>query len=295
MQRLRSKGRLPNFIMTAVLTVISVLTILPLIYLISVSLSTDAGIVKYGYTLIPRSFTLEGYKFIFRVPRPIITGYVVSITVTVLGTALGLALSSTLAYVMSRKDYKYSRATTFYVFFTMLFNGGLVPTYIVMTKFLHVQNTIWGLIIPYSVSPWFTMIMKGFMETLPFEIVESAKIDGAGEFKTFARIVLPVVKPAIATVGLFYAFAYWNDWWLAMLYISKESLVPLQFLLYRTLSNLSYILNNMSSLLNVNMSNIPSESVRMGMAVIAAGPMLVLFPFFQKYFVKGLTVGSVKG
>ncbi len=294
MQKLQS-NKLSNLIMICILTIISVLTLLPLVYLVSVSFSTDAGIASYGYTLIPKSFTLEGYKYIFKVPGPIITGYMVSVTVTVLGTVLGLALSSTLAYVMARKDYRYSKATSFYVFFTMLFNGGLVPTYIVMTKLLHVQNTIWGLIIPYSISPWFTMIMKGFMETLPFEIVESAKIDGAGEFKTFVRIILPVAKPAIATVGLFYAFAYWNDWWLAMLYISKESLIPLQFLLYRTLSNLSYILNNMSSLLNVNMSNIPSESVRMGMAVIAAGPMLILFPFFQKHFVKGLTVGSVKG
>ncbi len=289
------KSGIPNILITVILTLLSIATILPLIYLVSVSLSTNEGIVKYGYTLIPRSFTLEGYQFILRVPKPIITGYIISTLVTVLGTALGLALSSSLAYVMARKDFRYSRGISFFVFFTMLFNGGLVPSYMLMTKFFHVQNTIWGLIIPYSISPWFTMIMKGFMQTLPFEIVESAKIDGAGEFKTFVRIVLPVVKPAIATVGLFYAFAYWNDWWLAMLYISRESLIPLQFLLYRTLSNLSYILNNMSSLLNVNMGNIPSESVRMGMAVLAAGPMLVLFPFFQKHFVKGLTVGSVKG
>ncbi|HEY5584661.1 MAG TPA: carbohydrate ABC transporter permease [Ruminiclostridium sp.] len=289
------KGKSSNLIIKIVLAILSILTILPLLYLISVSFSTNAGIVKYGYTLIPRDFTLEGYKFIFKVPKPIITGYLVTITVTILGTALGLILSSSLAYVMSRRDYRYSRFTSLFVFFTMLFNGGLVPTYMLMTKFFHVQNTIWALIIPYSISPWFTMIMKGFMQTLPFEIVESAKIDGAGEFKTFIRIILPVARPAIATVGLFYAFAYWNDWWLAMLYIDKESLIPLQFLLYRTLSNLSYMLNNMSSLLNVNIGNIPSESVRMGMAVLAAGPMLILFPFFQKHFVKGLTVGSVKG
>lgn len=287
--------KISKLAMHMILGILSIITIIPLIYLISVSFSTNEGIVKYGYTLIPKTFTLEGYKFIFATPKAIITGYTITITVTILGTLLGLALSSSLAYVMSRKDYRYSKFTTFFVFFTMLFNGGLVPTYMLMTKFFHVQNTIWGLIIPYSISPWFTMIMKGFMQTLPFEIVESAKIDGATEFKTFIRIILPVAKPAIATVGLFYAFAYWNDWWLAMLYINKESLIPLQFLLYRTLSNLSYMLNNMSSLLNVNIGSIPSESVRMGMAVLAAGPMLVLFPFFQKYFVKGLTVGSVKG
>lgn len=293
--QLQHKDKLSKLIIVSMLAVISILTILPLLYLISVSLSTDEGIVKYGYTLIPRDFTLEGYMFIFKTPKSIITGYKVSIIVTILGTAFGIALSSSLAYIMARKDYRYSKATSFFVFFTMLFNGGLVPTYMLMTKVFHVQNTIWGLIIPYSISPWFTMIMKGFMQTLPFEVIESSKIDGAGEFKTFIRIILPICKPAIATVGLFYSFAYWNDWWLAMLYINKESLIPLQFLLYRTLSNLSYILNNMSSLLNVNMNNIPSESVRMGMAVIAAGPMIIIFPFFQKYFVKGLTVGSVKG
>lgn len=290
-----NRSRAFNAMKIIVLTMLSVLTILPLVYLISVSFSTDRAIVEHGYTLIPKEFTLEGYKYILRVPKPIITGYTVTIIVTLLGTGLGLALSSSLAYVMARRDYRYSKITSFIVFFTMLFNGGLVPSYMLMTKFLHVQNTIWGLVIPYSISPWFTMIMKGFMQTLPFETVESAKIDGAKEFRTFISIILPICKPAIATVGLFYAFAYWNDWWLAMLYISKESLIPLQFLLYRTLSNLSYILNNISSLLSVNMSNIPSESVRMGMAVLAAGPMLIIFPFFQKYFVKGLTVGSVKG
>lgn len=291
----RNNDKTINTIKIVFLTILSVLTILPLFYLLSVSFSTDRGIVENGYTLIPREFTVEGYSFILRAPKPIITGYMVTIAVTILGTALGLILSSTLAYVMARKDYRYSRITSFIVFFTMLFNGGLVPSYMLMTKFFHVQNTLWGLIIPYSISPWFTMIMKGFMQTLPFETVESAKIDGASEFRTFISIIVPICKPAIATVGLFYVFAYWNDWWLAMLYITKENLIPLQFLLYRTLSNLSYILNNMSSLLNVNMKNIPSESVRMSMAVMAAGPMLIIFPFFQKYFVKGLTVGSVKG
>ena len=177
----------------------------------------------------------------------------------------------------------------------MLFNGGLVPWYIVVTKFAGIGDTIFALFLPYGVSAWFTMLMKGFMQDVPFEIIEAAKIDGGNEFTIFARVVLPLVKPGLATIGLFYAFAYWNDWWLAMLFINKESLVPLQFMLYRNMSNLQFLLNNISSSLAVDMKQIPTESTRMAMAVLVAGPMLIVFPFFQKYFVKGLTVGSVKG
>lgn len=275
--------------------IISMLVIVPLLYVVSISLSTSNDISLHGYSLIPREWDLTAYKYIFQAPRQIITGYYVSIAVTILGTTLGLALSSSLAYVMTRKDYRYRNITSLYVFFTMLFNGGLVPFYMVMTKILHVENTIFALFIPYSINAWFTMLMKGFMQTIPFEIIESSKIDGSSEFNTFIKLIIPLSTPALATVGLFYAFAYWNDWWLAMLFISKESLVPLQFMLYRTMNNLSFLLTTVSSSINVDISNIPSEGLRMAMAVMAAGPMLIVFPFFQKYFVKGLTVGSVKG
>lgn len=292
---LKRRSNLLNVIIHILFILFSGMVIVPLCYLVSISLSTTDDIVNYGYTLIPRSLNLDAYKYIFRVPKPIITGYTVSITVTVLGTLLGLALSSSLAYIMTRKDYRYKRITTFYVFFTLLFNGGLVPFYMVMTRMLHLGDTIFSLFIPYSVSAWFTIIMKGFMQTLPFEIIESAKVDGSSELNTFIRIILPISKPALATVGLFYAFAYWNDWWLAMLFINKENLIPLQYMLYRTMSNLNYVLQNLSSSMNMDMSKLPAESVRMAMAVLAAGPMIIVFPFFQKYFVKGLTVGSVKG
>ena len=285
----------PNILINVLFIIISIVVIIPLAYVVSISFSTSGDIVKYGYTLIPHTFSLTAYEYLFQVPKQIITGYGVSIAVTLMGTALGLALSSSIAYVMTRRDYRYRKITSLYVFFTMLFNGGLVPFYIVMTKILHVQDTILALVIPYSINAWFTMLMKGFMQNIPFEIIESAKIDGSSEFKTFLKIIIPLSKPALATVGLFYAFAYWNDWWLAMLFVEKESLVPLQFMLYRTMNNLSYLLSTVSSVMNVDMSKIPSESIRMAMAVLAAGPMLFIFPFFQKYFVRGLTVGSVKG
>lgn len=292
---MKNSNKIGNALIHIVFIIFSILVIIPLGYLLSISVSNSNDIVKYGYTLIPKSINFVAYEYLFRVPKQIITGYTVSIIVTLLGTLLGLALSSSLAYVMIRKDYRYKKFTSMFVFFTLLFNGGLVPFYMVMTKLLHIDDTLLALFIPYSISAWFTIIMKGFMQTLPFEIVESAKVDGSSEFNTFIKIILPISKPALATVGLFYAFAYWNDWWLAMLFIRKESLVPLQYMLYRTMSNLNYVLQNLSSSMSVDMSKIPSESVRMAMAVLAAGPMIIVFPFFQKYFVKGLTVGSVKG
>ena len=273
----------------------SITVITPILYLLAISFSTDMDIAINGYRLIPENPTLAAYSYIFRAPKQILNAYGVSILATVMGTAVGLTLSSTIAYTMTRKDYRYYKITTFFVFFTMLFNGGLVPWYIVVTKFANIGDTIFALFLPYGVSAWFTMLMKGFMQDVPFEIIEAAKIDGGNEFRIFTSIVLPLVKPGLATIGLFYAFAYWNDWWLAMLYISNESLVPLQFMLYRNMTNLQFLLNNISSSLSVDMKQIPTESTRMAMAVLVAGPMLMVFPFFQKYFVKGLTVGSVKG
>lgn len=274
---------------------LSILIILPLLYVVSVSLSSDGDIAQFGYRLIPKHVSFLAYDYIFRTPKELLQSYLVTIVVTLSGTLLALMLTSSIAYVMTRKDYRYRKLTMFYVFFTLLFNAGFVPSYIVMTNVLHIQDTIWALILPYSVSAWFTMLMKGFMDGLPFEIIESAKIDGASEFGIYARIVLPLTKPALATVGLFYALAYWNDWWLAMLYIQNEKLIPLQFYLQRIMTNIEFLTKNIQAGINVDMSSIPSESARMAIAILAAGPMLFAFPFFQKYLIKGLTVGSVKG
>ncbi|WP_246218325.1 carbohydrate ABC transporter permease [Litoribacterium kuwaitense] len=186
--------------------------------------------------------------------------------------------------------------TTFYIFFTMLFSGGIVPLYILVTQFLHLGDTIWALILPYLVNPFFVLIMKGFMDQVPFEIVESAKIDGAGEWRIFFKLIIPLTTPALATVGLFTSFLYWNDWWLGLLFIDDQDLVPLQLLLYRIMNTIEFLSNNMHSAnVSIDMSQFPSLSARMAMAVLVAGPMLFVFPFFQRFFVKGLTVGSIKG
>ncbi|WP_256762201.1 carbohydrate ABC transporter permease [Cohnella sp. WQ 127256] len=274
---------------------LSLLIVFPLLYVISVSMTSDADIARYGYRLIPKKASFLAYDYIFQTPKALLQSYLITIIVTTAGTILALLLTSSIAYVMTRKDYRYSRLTTFFVFFTLLFNAGLVPSYIVATNVLHIQDTLWALILPYGVSAWFTMLMKGFMDGLPFEIIESAKIDGASEWGIFARIVLPLSKPALATIGLFYALAYWNDWWLAMLYIQDEKLIPLQYYLQRIMTNIEFLTKNMQAGISVDMSSIPTESARMAIAILAAGPMLFAFPFFQKYLIKGLTVGSIKG
>ncbi|MEK8128271.1 carbohydrate ABC transporter permease [Paenibacillus filicis] len=284
-----------NLFIVILFSVMSAIIIIPLLYVVAVSLSYDGDIAKYGYQLIPERITFLAYTYIFQTPTALLHSYMITIIVTAVGTVLSLILTSSLAYVMTRKDYRYARITTFFVFFTLLFNAGLVPSYMVVTKLLHIQDTIWAMILPYGVSAWFTMLMRGFMQSLPFEIIESAKIDGSSELSTFVRIILPLSKPALATVGLFYALAYWNDWWLALLYINSEDLIPLQYYLQRIMSNIEFLTTSVQAGISIDLSQIPAESSRMAIAILAAGPMLFAFPFFQKYLVKGLTVGAVKG
>ncbi|RKP53000.1 carbohydrate ABC transporter permease [Cohnella endophytica] len=295
MQKAVARERKNNPVIVLFFILVSILIIIPLLYVVSVSLSYDGDIARYGYKLIPERITFKAYSYLFQTPKALLQSYFITVTVTAIGTVLSLVLTSSVAYVMTRKDYRYSKITTFFVFFTLLFNAGLVPSYIIATNVLHIQNTIWALILPYGVSAWFTMLMKGFMDSLPFEIVESAKIDGSSELNTFLRIIIPLSKPALATVGLFYALAYWNDWWLAMLYIQDERLIPLQYYLQRIMSNIEFLTKSVQAGISIDLSEIPAESSRMAIAILAAGPMLFAFPFFQKYLIKGLTVGAVKG
>lgn len=269
--------------------------ILPMILVISISFSSENDIVNYGYQLIPKNIDFSAYSFIFSDFSTILRAYLVTITVTVAGTILGLLMVTSLAYGISRKDFKYRNIISFYVFFTMLFGGGLVPWYILITKYLHLGDSLLVLILPYAVNVWFVMLMKGFLQNISSAIIESAKIDGASELRILFTIVMPISKPALATVGLFYALNYWNDWWLSLLFIENRKLYPLQFLLYKVLTNIE-TLTSMKSSYGIDVrANLPTHAVRMATAILAAGPMLFVFPFFQRYFVKGLTVGAVKG
>ncbi|GMQ58436.1 carbohydrate ABC transporter permease [Vallitalea sediminicola] len=289
------KSNLNEYIINAIFIVISILFVIPILYIISISLTSERDILEYGYKLLPTNVTVNAYKYVFNNPWQIINSYGVSIFITVFGTLLSLFLSTMLAYTMSRKDYRYSRITSFIVFFTLLFNGGLVPTYILIVNYLHLKNTIWALILPYTINAWYVILLKGFLSTIPLALVEAARIDGASEVGTFFKIVIPLSKPALAAVGLLICFTYWNDWWLSLLYIDKTNIMPLQYLLYRIMANVDFLSRQAASSIGVNVREIPTESLRMAMCVIAAGPMLILFPFFQRYFVKGITVGSVKG
>lgn len=290
------KKIVPEILINLVFVLFGLACIFPMISIISVSFSNETDIIKNGYSLIPRIFDVSAYAYILYKPIQILNAYKVSLVVCILGTVASVLVVSGIAYTLSREDYKLKNPLSFLVFFTMLFNGGLVPSYILISNYLHLKNTIWVLILPYMAYPWFILILRTFMQKIPMDIIESCMIDGANEFRIFFQIILPLAKPGLATVGLFTLLQYWNDWWLSMLYIEKESLVPLQYMLYRMMKNIDYLTSS-SNMMPPGMktANLPSESARMAMAMLAAGPMLVVFPFFQKYFVKGLTVGAVKG
>jgi len=270
--------------------------VIPIYIVIVVSFTPEMEILTRGYPLFPEKFSLAAYKFIFSDPTQILRSYGVSIVVTIAGTLLGLWLTATIAYAISRKDYRYRNVTSFLIFFTMLFNGGLTPFYIIVTQVLHLSNSIFALILPLALQGWFVLLMKGFLQSIPISIIESAKIDGSSEFKAFTRIVLPTAKPGLATIGLFLMLTYWNDWYMSLLFINDNRFVSLQYLMYRIMSNINMlrqIISSHSSL--IKLSELPSLSARMAMCLLAAGPMLIVFVFFQKYFIKGITVGSIKG
>ncbi|MFD0671506.1 carbohydrate ABC transporter permease [Cohnella sp. GCM10027633] len=271
--------------------------VLPFLLVIAISFTEDSSIMENGYQFFPADVTLKAYEYIFKAPMLLARAYGVTIFVTVVGTLLSLLITAMLGYVLSRRDFRYRRSTTFFVFFTMLFNGGLVPSYILITQYLHLNDSLWALIIPSLVSPFYIMVMKGFLSKMPFEIIESAKMDGAREIRIFWNIILPLSTPALATLGLFLSFGFWNSWFPSLLYIENEKLIPIQLLLVRMLKNLEFLTSNSDFVhqFGVDLSNLPTQSARMAMAILAGGPMVFIFPFFQKYFVKGLTVGSLKG
>lgn len=279
-----------------VMILFGLISVVPLIAVVSISLSSEISIKLHGYSLLPFNFDTAAYRYIFRSPWGIVRSYAITFAMTATGTFLSLLVISLLAFPLSRPDYRYRNKVSFFVFFTMLFNGGLVPWYILIVRYLQLKNHFLVLVLPYLVVPWFVLLLRTFFKQLPMSLFESAKIDGASEFRSFFQILLPLSKPALATIGLFISLNYWNDWWLALLYIDEERLVPLQYMLYRMMSNITFLTSQMSTTaVTIDLSSFPNESARMAMCVLAAGPMLFIFPFFQKYFVRGLTAGSLKG
>ena len=290
-------GRNVRALITLCFIVACALILIPFIMIVSVSLSSEQDISSFGYKILPMNIDFSAYTYLFKNPASIFNAYKVTITFSLVTMVLSVLLMSMIAYPLTRKEMRGRRSIAFYLYFTMLFSGGMVPTYILITQYLHLNDSIWVYILPGLINPWYIFMIRTFFAGLPEEIVESAVLDGASEYRILFQMIMPLSKPVLATVALFVFLTKWNSWYESMLYINDDTLVSLQYLLQRVMNNIKLLqdssMNNMSGLLSAE--EIPSETVRMATAVLVAGPALLVFPFFQKYFVKGLTVGSVKG
>lgn len=275
----------------------TVICILPFILLISASLTDQNDIIAYGYSFIPHTFSTAAYEYLYERWGEIARAYGVTVFVTVVGTVLGVSMTALLAYPLSRSVTPYRNLIMFIVFFTMLFHGGLVPSYLVYTQIFHIKNTIWALIVPgLLMNGFYVMLMRTFFQTtIPSALIESAQIDGAGEYRTLWSIVIPLSGPILATIGLFECIMYWNDWQLGMIYITDPKLYSVQNLLNRIMQDIQFISTNMTNNTSDAMQQMPTDAVKMAIAVIGVLPILVAYPFFQKYFIKGIMIGAVKG
>ncbi|WP_159886955.1 carbohydrate ABC transporter permease [Paenibacillus puerhi] len=276
-----------------ILTVFSIYCLIPFWAVVASSFSSEASLLRDGYTLFPKEFSLDAYKLIFQ-DNTIYKSYGVTIFITLVGTTLSMIFTSALSYAISVKSVKYRNSIAFYVYFTMLFHGGLVASYLLISKYLGMKDSIWVLIIPSMISAWNMFLLRNFFASIDESLAESAKIDGANDAYILFRIILPVSLPALATIGLFYALGYWNKWFDALLYISNKDLFPLQYLIQRIMNNLDYV-NQLAADVSIPNFIPPAMSVRLATTIVTIGPIIFLYPFLQKYFVKGLMVGSVKG
>lgn len=268
---------------------------LPFILIISASFSSESAIMRDGFGLLPREFTFAAYEYIFRAPRQIIGSYVVTIVMTVAGTAIGLFVIAMTGYALQRKDFPFRNSISFFIYFTTLFSAGLAPTFIWVSRYLELRGSYLAVFLQLLMTPWLIILMKNFVRSVPYEIVESGKIDGAGDFRIFLRLVLPMMKPALATIGLFLALGYWNEWYLSSLYLgSTVEFKPLQYHLYNIINTANALRNSVAGS-NVSITELPSNTLKMASAVVATGPIVLAYPFVQRYFVSGITVGAVKG
>jgi putative aldouronate transport system permease protein len=276
-------------------TIFTVFCLLPFVLILSASFSEESQIMEHGFGLLPRGFSLTAYELIFRSPRQIIGSYVVTITMTVAGTAIGLFIIAMTGYALQRKDFPLRNAISFFVYFTTLFSAGLAPTYLWIGRELGLRGNYLAVFLQLLMTPWLIILMKSFVRSVPYEVTESGKVDGAGDFRIFLRLVLPMMKPALATTGLFLALGYWNEWYLSSLYLgSTVEFKPLQYYLYNVINTASALKSSMAGN-NVTITQLPTNTLKMASAVVATGPIVLLYPFVQRYFISGITVGAVKG
>lgn len=254
----------------------------------------EQEILAEGYKLLPKEWSVSAYEFLFQHPAKLLNAYKVTIFIAIVGTCLGLFLMSMAGYVLCRQDFKYRNQISFFIYFTTLFSGGLIPTYIWMVNGLGLKNSVWSMILPALMSPWSIFLMRNFMKAIPDSLYESAAIDGAGDFRIYWQIFMPLAKPSLATIGLFLVLGYWNEWYNAMLYIESTAKYPLQYFLQQMVSQADIQLLIQQGA-TISTADLPSESIKMATAVVATGPIILVYPFVQKYFVSGLTIGAVKG
>lgn len=289
-----SIGRL---LLHILLILIGLSCIIPLLFLLSISLSAEETIQEYGYTFIPKMFSLQAYRMAFANPTEILNAYKITTSYSIIGVVLALLVQSMVAYPLSKKNYKFKKITMYFIFVTMLFSGGLVPSYIINTQYLHLGDNFLIYILPSLVGAWNVIVLKTFFQGLPNGLTEAAKIDGANEFQIYFKMILPLSKPVLATIGFMGLLAKWNDWNTSLVYIRKPEMYSLQYLLQRILREAEYVKKaaDTTSAVLINKENLPTETYKYAMCILASGPMLVIFPFFQKYFTRGLVVGSIKG
>ncbi|MEK3888180.1 carbohydrate ABC transporter permease [Bacillus sp. FSL K6-3431] len=269
--------------------------LLPFVLIVSSSFTSESAIMESGFTLWPKEFSVFAYEIVFQNPRLVIGSYVVTLGITIVGTALGLFIVAMTGYALQRQDFLYRNKISFFIYFTTLFSGGLVPFYLLITQYLHLKDNYLAVLLPALLSPFLIIMMKSFVKSIPHEITESAKMDGAGDFTIFLQLILPMSTPALATIGLFIALGYWNEWYNSMLFLSPNmEYRPLQLFLYNVITSADFIRNSAASS-NVTPQDVPLETMKMATAVVATGPVILFYPFVQRYFIKGITIGAVKG
>jgi putative aldouronate transport system permease protein len=272
----------------------------PILLVLGVSFTGNDALLSDGYQIFPRVYSLEGYSFVFNTGNSILRAYAVTIFNTVVGTVLHVFLVSLFAYPLSRPEFKSRKFLMGFILVPMLFSGGLVPWYVICNQVLGLRNTIWAMIVPSLFSSWNAIVLRTFIKNnIPESVIESVRLDGCSEFRTYLHIILPLSKAGLAVIAFFTALVYWNDWWLALMLISNEKLYNIQYLLYNIMARIQFLQSmaaqNLGGAISLADLHVPQETARMAMCVLTIGPIILVYPFFQRFFVKGITIGSIKG
>jgi multiple sugar transport system permease protein/putative aldouronate transport system permease protein len=276
-------------------SVFSLLCLLPFLLMVSASFSNEGVINQEGFGLLPKGFTITAYSWVFRYPKMILGSYGVTILMTVCGTLMGLFIIAMTGYALQRQDFPLRNVLSFFIYFTTLFTAGMAPTYIWVSRYLNLKGSYMAVFLQLLMTPWLIILMKNFARSVPYEITESGKMDGADDFKIFTALILPMLKPALATVGLFLALGYWNEWYNSMLYLgSAVTYKPLQYYLYNIVNTAAQLKNSMAGAA-ITITDLPTNTLKMATAVVATGPIIFLYPFVQRYFITGIAIGAVKG